>query len=128
MPRVKLFLTIDVADFDGCLTAHERALLRARVLAACHQSADSLTWAYKLVNTSVPPRAFEAALHDACTSSLTGLVCKEAKLCYRKLCSFAMSFCPRLLPGQPTLVTSDCRGNSPAIHTRGACEMQLHHV
>lgn len=73
MTRVKLFLVIDLAEFGGSLTASQHALLSARVLAACHWSAFNLTWAYKLVNTSVAPRAFEAALHDACTSSLTGL-------------------------------------------------------
>lgn len=73
MTRVKLFLVIDVAEFGGSLTASQHALLSARVLAACHWSAFNLTWAYKLVNTSVAPRVFEAALHDACTSSLTGL-------------------------------------------------------
>ncbi|KAA6422185.1 MAG: hypothetical protein FRX49_07936 [Trebouxia sp. A1-2] len=74
MTRVKLFLVIDVAEFGGSLTASQHALLSARVLAACHWSAFNLTWAYKLVNTSVAPRVFEAALHDACTSSLTGNV------------------------------------------------------
>ena len=72
MGKQRLFLLIDVAGYQNCLTAPQRELLSARILSACHRASTGLTWGYKLVNTSVTPRAFEAALHDACTSSLTG--------------------------------------------------------
>ena len=73
MAKAKVFLLIDVAEFPRSLTADQRVLLSARVLSACHRAYAGLTWGYKLVNSLVAPRAFEAALYDACTSSHTGM-------------------------------------------------------
>lgn len=114
MTKLKLFLVVDVAEFEGCLTAYERTLLCARVLVACHQSVAGLEWVYKLVNTSVAPRAFEAALHDACTSSLTGWcnVCQKLPACRP---ASVLENLPDMT--EATTATCDCRGHSPAFHT-----------
>ena len=73
MARTKLFLLVDVAGGSDSLNAQQYLHLAAEVLAAFHRSPAALTWGYKLVNSSVAPRVFEAALHDACTASRRGM-------------------------------------------------------
>ena len=84
MQSSSLLLVIDVANLLQPADVSSRVLLVARVLAAYVKATAGLVWRYKLINLSVAPTIFQAALHDACKASLTG-----AQLIYAPLLSAA---------------------------------------
>lgn len=72
MPGYKVMLVVDVGGLRAPSDVALRVLLVARILAACQKATGSLAWQYKLVNLSVAPTTFQAALHDACKASMAG--------------------------------------------------------
>ena len=72
MQGSNLLLIIDVAGLCEPAQVLLRILLVARILAACRKVAGGVAWRYKLVNLSLAPTTFQAALHDACKASLAG--------------------------------------------------------
>lgn len=73
MHGLSLCLLVDVSGLHEPNDVFLRVLLIARILAACQKVMGGLVWRYKLVNLSVAPSAFEAALHDSCKEAVAGL-------------------------------------------------------